>query len=103
MEPFKQRDESPSQDGEPVRVPVVRRVPVVGKSTLDIAERLIREAGSPLSVREIVERAGLALKTQSATPRNTVHRDLALEIKRNGDRSRFIRPSRGRYALRAEA
>lgn len=82
---------------------LVTRFRVVRDNTLDVAERLIREAGSPLTVREIVDRAGEALKTKSAMPYNTVSRDLALEIKRNGDRSRFVRPSRGRYALRVKA
>jgi len=74
--------------------------PLVKSITLDVAERLIREAERPLSVREIVEMAGTDLTTRSATPENTVARDLAMHIKKYGDRARFVRPSPGRFALR---
>lgn len=69
--------------------------------TLDLIEQLLAQT-SPLSVKEIVDIAGARLGTNSATPRNSVSRDLALDIKKNGDKSRFIRVGRGRFALRSQ-
>lgn len=72
-------------------------------STLTVVEEILREAHQPLSVREIVERAGPALPTKSKTPDTVVARDLAMDIKRKADASLFIRSSPGRYTLRAFA
>jgi hypothetical protein len=71
-------------------------------STLVVVEEILREANQPLSVREIVERAGSALPTRSKTPDTVVARDLSMDIKRKGaDVSQFVRTSPGRYTLRA--
>jgi hypothetical protein len=56
-----------------------------------------------MSVREIVQRAGARLPSRSKTPDTVVARDLALDIKRKGDSSRFARTSPGRYTLRTLA
>jgi hypothetical protein len=70
-------------------------------STLVVVEEILREANQPLSVREIVERAGAALPTRSKTPDTVVARDLSMDIKRKAEVSLFIRTSPGRYTLRA--
>ncbi len=70
-------------------------------STLPVVEEILRKANQPLSVREIVERAGAALPTKSKTPDTVVARDLAMDIKRKAEASLFVRSSPGRYTLRA--
>lgn len=69
-------------------------------STLPVVERILRETAVPMSVREIVERAGETLPTKSKTPDTVVARDLSMDIKKKGEDSLFIRTSPGRYAMR---
>ena len=69
-------------------------------STLAVVEAILREAAMPLSVREIVERAGDALPTKSKTPDTVVARDLSMDIKKKSEASTFVRTSPGRYAIR---
>jgi uncharacterized protein (UPF0147 family) len=70
-------------------------------STLAVVEEILRETAVPMSVREIVERAGVRLPSKSKTPDTVVARDLSMDIKRRGDDSLFTRTSPGRYTLRA--
>jgi hypothetical protein len=72
-------------------------------STLAVVEEILRETGVPMSVREIVERAGVRLPSKSKTPDTVVARDLSMDIKRKGEGSLFIRTSPGRYTLRTQA
>jgi hypothetical protein len=69
-------------------------------STLAVVEEILRETAVPMSVREIVLRAGMRLPSKSKTPDTVVARDLSLDIKRKGESSRFTRTSPGRYTLR---
>ncbi len=69
-------------------------------STLAVVEDILRETAVPMSVREIVQRAGARLPSKSKTPDTVVARDLSLDIKRKGEASRFARTSPGRYTLR---
>jgi hypothetical protein len=69
-------------------------------STLAVVEEILRETGVPMSVREIVERAGSRLPSKSKTPDTVVARDLSMNLKRLGETSIFIRTSPGRYSLR---
>jgi len=69
-------------------------------STLLIVEEVLRERGTPMVVREIVQLAAERLPTKSKTPDTVVARDLAMDIKKHGDESRFTRVSPGRYTLR---
>lgn len=68
--------------------------------TLDIIERILSESNMPLSVREMIKLAGDTFSTKSSTPFNSVSRDLALDIKKNGETSRFVRTRPGRFRLR---
>jgi len=70
-------------------------------STLAVVEEILRETAVPMSVREIVERAGVRLPSKSKTPDTVVARDLSMDIKKKGEGSLFIRTSPGRYTLRA--
>ena len=72
-------------------------------STLAVVEEILRETAVPMSVREIVERAGARLPSKSKTPDTVVARDLSMDIKKKSDGSLFIRTSPGRYTLRALA
>ena len=69
-------------------------------STLAVVEHVLRETEVPMSVREIVERAGDGLPTKSKTPDTVVARDLSMDIKKRGEASIFIRTSPGRYTMR---
>lgn len=71
-------------------------------STLAVVEAVLRNAAVPLSVREIVERAGDTLPTKSKTPDTVVARDLSMDIKKKGETSLFMRTSPGRYAIREQ-
>lgn len=70
-------------------------------STLAVVEEILRETAVPMSVREIVERAGTRLPSKSKTPDTVVARDLSMDIKKKGEGSLFARTSPGRYTLRA--
>ncbi|MBP6628708.1 MAG: winged helix-turn-helix domain-containing protein [Kofleriaceae bacterium] len=70
-------------------------------STLAVVEEILRETAIPMSVREIVERAGARLPSKSRTPDTVVARDLSMDIKKRGEASLFVRTSPGRYSLRA--
>jgi len=72
-------------------------------STLAVVEEILRETAVPMSVREIVERAGARLPSKSKTPDTVVARDLSMDIKKRGEASLFIRTSPGRYTLRSLA
>ncbi len=72
-------------------------------STLAVVEEILRETAVPMSVREIVERAGVRLPSKSKTPDTVVARDLSMDIKKKGEGSLFVRTSPGRYTLRVLA
>jgi len=69
-------------------------------STLVVVEEILREHRTPMVVREIVEVAAERLPTRSKTPDTVVARDLAMDIKRHGEHSKFTRVSPGKYTLR---
>jgi len=69
-------------------------------STLAVVEEILRETAVPMSVREIVERAGVRLPSKSKTPDTVVARDLSMDLKKKGESSLFVRTSPGRYTLR---
>jgi hypothetical protein len=72
----------------------------LGSTVLAVVEEILRENPIPMSVREIVQRAGARLPSKSKTPDTVVARDLSIDMKRKGDASRFVRTSPGRYTLR---
>ena len=69
-------------------------------STLIVVEEILREHRTPMVVREIVEVAAERLPTKSKTPDTVVARDLAMDIKKHGEASKFTRVSPGKYTLR---
>lgn len=69
-------------------------------STLAVVEEILRETAVPMSVKEIVERAGSRLPSKSKTPDTVVARDLSMDLKKKGETSLFVRTSPGRYTLR---
>lgn len=72
-------------------------------STLAVVEEILRETAVPMSVREIVERAGARLPSKSKTPDTVVARDLSMDLKKKGETSLFVRTTPGRYTLRSLA
>lgn len=70
-------------------------------STLAVVEEILHETLVPMTVRQIVDRAGARLPSKSKTPETVVARDLAMDIKKHGEGSLFIRTSPGRYCLRS--
>ncbi|HKA88363.1 MAG TPA: HTH domain-containing protein [Haliangiales bacterium] len=69
-------------------------------STLNVVEEVLREARDPIVVKEIVRLAGGRLPTRSKTPDTVVARDLAMDIIKRGEESKFARVSPGKYTLR---
>lgn len=65
-----------------------------------IIVEVLRETARPMTVGEIVQHAGARITSRSRTPRTVVARDLAMDIKVNGDRATFVRHERGKYTLR---
>lgn len=68
---------------------------------LDSVQHLLREAGRPMSSREL---AALLMQrglwsTQGKTPDATVSARVYMDIKKHGERSRFIKSGKGRFAL----
>jgi hypothetical protein len=88
----------------------VPRTPRAGRPRRDspilaIVARMLHAYGQPLTVAQIVEHAvdDLALPTASKTPHTIVARDLAIDIKRHGEASRFKRVAPGTFTLREGA
>lgn len=71
-------------------------------SLLEASARVLEKAGEPLHYRELTDRIlaeGLA-ESGSKTPAASVNAVLAVEIKRHGSQSRFVRVKPGVFALR---
>ena len=72
--------------------------------TIDAAAAVLEEAGAPLHYREITERmlAKGLWNSEGKTPEATVNARLSVDVRDHGAASRFVRVSRGRFALNAE-
>ena len=73
-------------------------------SALDAAVKVLEVAGKPLHYREITRRmlqSGL-WATEGKTPEATVNAQLAVDIKKSGKASRFMRFGRGIFGLNAQ-
>jgi len=70
-------------------------------SGLDAAAQVIADAGTPLNIKQIVERmlAQGLWHTGGKTPEATMHAAISREIKRKGDASRFRKAERGQFTL----
>lgn len=73
----------------------------LGRKTLPIVAEILREAGRPLRVKEIIALGGDRLPTNSKTPETAIGRDLALDIKHKRNASAFVRVRPGLFTLRA--
>ena len=70
-------------------------------STLDVVAEVLREAAPrALKARQIAALAGTRLPTASRTPETVVSRDLAIDVRDRGARSRFLRVERGAFVLK---
>lgn len=81
--------------------PIAKRV--TGTSTLPVVTEILRSTAVSMTVRQIVEAAGAELPTRSKTPCTVVARDLAMDIKRKGEASAYVRTGPGRFTLRGLA
>jgi restriction system protein len=72
-------------------------------SALDAAANVLGAAGTPLRVDEITARmlAEGLWSSAGKTPTATVHAQLASDIKRRGNESRFVRTAPGTFGLRS--
>ncbi|MGB6679798.1 MAG: HTH domain-containing protein [Candidatus Bathyarchaeia archaeon] len=71
-------------------------------NSIEAAVKVLADAGEPLHYKNICRRIleqGL-WKTQGKTPESTVNANLAKEIQKNGEKSRFQRTDPGTFALR---
>lgn len=70
-------------------------------STLDVVAQVLREvAPRALCAKQVVELANGRLPTASRTPETVVSRDLAIDVKRHGTKSRFLRVGRGAFVFK---
>lgn len=74
------------------------------RKSLAFVEIALREAGIAQNVAQIIERidaSGVVMNrvTKSHTPYNSISRDLALDIRDKGDKSRFVRVGLGMFTL----
>ena len=78
--------------------------PVLKKqSGLDLAAKVLAEAGRPLSAKEIAERVIAAgWTTTGKTPHATLYSAMLREIKGKGAESRFHRHGRGQFSTAAK-
>ncbi|MBP9087678.1 MAG: winged helix-turn-helix domain-containing protein, partial [Kofleriaceae bacterium] len=72
-------------------------------NTLAVVEEVLRETATPMTVKQIVQRAGARLPSKSKTPDTVVARDLSVNIKKFGEQSLFVRTAPGLYGLREPA
>ncbi|CAN5859300.1 hypothetical protein BH11MYX3_BH11MYX3_05120 [soil metagenome] len=83
----------------PVHDAVVARR-AIGTNTLPLVTEILRRTAVPMTVRQLVEAAGAELPTRSKTPCTVVARDLAMDIKRKGEASAYVRTAPGLFTLR---
>lgn len=71
-------------------------------SGLDLAAKVLAEAGEPLAAKQIAERAIEAgWKTRGKTPEATLYAAIVREIAKKGDGARFKKTDRGRFEAAA--
>ena len=71
------------------------------RGSVEVIADVLARAQDPLDANDIVAIAGSCLPTRSRTPVTAIRRDIALEIKHNGNRSLFVRVYPGHYVLRS--
>jgi restriction system protein len=71
--------------------------------SLDASERILKEAGQPLHYKVITARIikNKLWQSEGKTPEQTVNARLAVDIKKKGNNSRFIRIGPGIFGLRS--
>ncbi len=73
-------------------------------SALDAAAQVLARSKEPLSCRQLIQimaEKGLWKSPAGASPDRTVYSAMLREIATKGERSRFVRVERGRFARRA--
>ena len=74
-------------------------------SALDCIEAILRKTGRPMSIAELLPfmRESGEWACDSANPGNSIRTQINADIAKKGEKSRFCRPERGRFALRTNA
>lgn len=74
-------------------------------STLDCIEVILRKTGVAMSVAELLPlmRESGEWTCDNSKPENSIRTQINVDIARKGEKSRFCRPKRGRFALRTSA
>lgn len=76
----------------------------MGSEFLEVARLVLSAVGHPMSIREIMrhalEQKLFSDQLSGKTPDQTLKSKLSQEIRRNGDRSEFVRTAPGRFFLR---
>ena len=74
-------------------------------STLDCIEAILRKTGVAMSVAELLPlmRESGEWTCDTSNPENSIRTQINVDITRKGEKSRFCRPERGRFALRESA
>ncbi len=71
-------------------------------SGLDLAAKVLAEAGEPLAAKQIADRVLAAgWKTRGKTPEATLYAAIVREIAAKGDQARFRKIERGRFVAAA--
>jgi hypothetical protein len=71
-------------------------------SAINAAARVLEEAGTPLNAKEMIDAMatkGYWTSPGGATPHATLYAAIAREIKLKGDKSRFAKAERGKFAI----
>jgi hypothetical protein len=85
-----------SSPGEPGQQP--------SRSALEAAVQVLRETGQALTCRELITwmaAQGYWRSPKGKTPASTLYSSLLREIQTKGERARFVKIARGKFALRA--
>ena len=69
-------------------------------SGLDAVAQVLKEAGEPLDIKTITERAiAKGWKTNGKTPAATIYAAIIREIGAKGDKARFVKTDKGMFTL----
>ena len=90
---------------KPKREPKLKKESTRGPSGLDVAAQMLKDAGTPLKCKEMVEQmlAKGLWATNGKTPAATIYAAIIREIAEKGKDARFTKTDRGTFAFNASA
>jgi HB1, ASXL, restriction endonuclease HTH domain len=102
----KARKPAEAPQAEPAPAAPEAPVPAAKMSALDAAAKVLQEDGEALGCKELIERMaarGYWSSPAGKTPASTLYSALLREVTTKGERSRFRKADRGKFALNATA